>query len=268
MMFLFLVLFVPIFSVHAEVPIKVLIVPGHDDKIWGAQYGNIKEADMTLALGTQIFNLLKKDKRFEVYITRDSSGYVSTFENYFTQQEKEITSFKQKAKELINEKILGGVFVRKSGVPHVAVKSYMSNVLYGINKWSNENQINAVVHIHFNDYPRKSAWTKGKYKGFAIYVPEKQFENSEESILLGKSIHKELLKKYIASTYEKEVGGLLEDQSLIALGSNGTLNASVLSILVEYGYIYRFGNSNMRKLAYTNMAQLTVAGIKNYFIKK
>lgn len=255
-------------SVYAEKIVKILIVPGHDDKIWGSQYGNVKEADMNLSLGTEIFNLLKKDKRFDVQITRNREGYVPLFDDYFTQQEKEITSFKHKARELIEEKVLGGLFVKKDGVPHIAVKSYMSNVLYGINKWSNENNIDMVLHIHFNDYPRKSAWTKGKYKGFSIYVPEKQMENSTGSILLGKSIHKELLKKYATSTYEKEIGGLIEDQSLIALGSNGTLASSVHAVLVEYGYIYRFGNSNFRSKAYKNMADLTVAGIKNYFFPR
>ncbi len=264
---LFFSLFSPAFFVYADTPIKVLIVPGHDDKIWGAQYGNIKEADMTLALGSQIFNLLKKDKRFEVYITRDSGRYISTFENYFTQQEQEITAFKQTAKKSFTDKILGGIFVKKSGVPHVAVKSYMSNVLYGINKWSNENKIDMILHIHFNDYPRKTSWTKGKYKGFSIYVPEKQFENSPESILLGKSIHSELLKKYSTSTYKKEIGGLIQDQSLIALGASGTLSKTVRSVLIEYGYIYSFGNTKNRHSAYNNMANLTVSGIKNYFFK-
>ena len=58
-------------------------MPGHDDKVWGARYGNTKEATMTLAVATQIYNLLKKDKKFQVYITRDSKGYTKEFADYF-----------------------------------------------------------------------------------------------------------------------------------------------------------------------------------------
>ena len=50
------------------------------------------------------------------------------------------------------------------------------------------------------------------------------------------------------------------------MGSNGSLIESVRSILIEYGYIYRFGNSKMRHQAYVNMANLTVKGITNYFL--
>ena len=80
-------------------PVKILIVPGHDKEIWGAEYGNIKEADMTLNLGTQLFNLLKKDKRFEVYITRDQNGYTKEFSDYFSKNKVAIISFKNNAKE-------------------------------------------------------------------------------------------------------------------------------------------------------------------------
>ncbi len=264
---LFLGFFLPTFFVNATDPIKVLIVPGHDNKIWGSQYGKLKEADMNLALGMQIFNLLKKDKRFSVYITRDSNGYVSTFGNYFKDHEKDITLFKENARKIKKEAIQSGTFIEKVSVPHVAVKSYMSNILYGINKWSDENKMDMVLHIHFNDYPRQYVWTKGKYKGFTIYVPENQMANAKESRILAQNIFDKLAQKYVTSTYEKEIDGIVEDQSLIALGSNGTLLPTVRSVLIEYGYIYRFGNRVERQKAYDNMTKLTVAGIKNYFFK-
>jgi N-acetylmuramoyl-L-alanine amidase len=264
----FVFLFSPLFFVYAQEPIKVLIVPGHDNQVWGSQYGKLKEADMNLALGTQIYNLLKKDERFEMYITRDSGGYVPVFDNYFKEHEQDITLFKENAKQKKKMAIENGTFIEKESVPHVAVKSYMANVLYGINKWSNENKMDIVLHIHFNDYPRQYVWTKGKYKGFTIYVPEKQMANAGESKILAQNIFDQLAQKYAVSNYEKEVDGIIEDQSLIALGSNGTLDSSVRSILVEYGYIYRFGNRVERKKAYTNMANLTVAGIKDYFFIK
>ena len=49
---------------------------------------------------------------------------------------------------------------------------------------------------------------------------------------------------------------MLEDQSLIALGASGTLNAP--SILIEYAYIYEKG-INVDKIA-----QKTALGIEDY----
>lgn len=251
-------------SVKTE-PIKILLVPGHDNEVWGSQYGNIKEADMNLVLASQIFDILKKDKRFKVYITRDKYGYTKEFADYFIEKREEIFLFKENAKQKTEEDILSGDFVEKINVPHVLAGEEMSLRLYGINKWSNENKINAVIHVHFNDYPRENKWTKGKYRGFSIYVPEKQMANSFESLKLAQNIFLQLSKKYTKSTYEKESSGMIYDQSLIALGSNNSLLENTRSILIEYGYIYRFGNSIMRHRSYKTMSDLTIKGIKNYF---
>lgn len=261
-------LFLPMFFASAHEPIRILLVPGHDDQVWGAQYGNIKEANMNLRLATELFNILKKDKRFEVSISRNSDGYTTNFINYFESYQSEIIAFREEAKKKRAESVANGSFVEKESVPHNSASENMSVVLYGINKWANENKIDVVVHIHFNDYPRENKWTSGKYKGFAIYVPEDQMDNSKESVALAKKIFTQLRKKYIASDYEKEKEGIVSDQSLIALGANSTLLSSVRSLLIEYGYIYRFGNSTMRHKAYTSMANLTATGLKSYFFPK
>jgi N-acetylmuramoyl-L-alanine amidase len=247
-----------------------LITPGHDKEIWGAEYGNIKEADMNLVLATQIYNLLKKDKRFEVYITRDQNGYTKEFADYFSNKKTEIISFKDKAKEDAQIKIDNGTFLNKSGVVHNTVNEETAIELYGINKWANENKIEAVISVHFNDYPRSNKWVIGKYKGFAIYVPDKQMVNASKSSELAKSIFSQLSKKYIPSTYTKETGGLVSDEKLIALGASGTLNKEVNSILIEYGYIYQkiFRDSITRHQAYKDMATLTTKGITDFFFKK
>ena len=266
----FVIFFALIFQVEAATPIKILLVPGHDNEVWGAQYGNMKEADMNLAVATQIYNLLKKDKRFEVYITRDSEGYAKEFADYFLSQKDLILAFKKNAKQQTQNKIIDGSFIQKENVVHNAVSENVSIILYGINKWANENKMDAVIHVHFNDYPRPNKWMIGKYKGFVIYIPDGQMENWRESGQLAADIFTQLRKKYLTSTYEKELGGLIPDQKLIALGSNGTLVESVRSILIEYGYIYdkKFRTSAARTTSYKNMAQLTVVGIKNYFYPK
>ena len=130
--------------------------------------------------------------------------------------------------------------------------------------------MDAVIHIHFNDYPRAQKWTVGKYKGFAIYMPDGQLVNWKESGQLAADIFTQLRKKYITSTYEKELGGVVSDQKLIALGSNGTLLPSVRSVLIEYKYVYEkiLRTKTTRLKAYDNMASLTAQGIKNYFFKK
>ena len=268
LIFLFLIgLAIPIFA-KANEPIKILLVPGHDNEIWGAQYGNTKEADMNLVLATRIYNLLLKDDRFKVWITRDATGYTKEFTDYFSTQYKDIISFEKNSKKEMQNKINNGSFIKKTEVKHNKASEDVAIRLYGINKWANENKMDAVIHIHFNDYPRKSTWTIGKYKGFAIYIPEEQMINSKESTKLARNIFTQLHKKYTPSTYKKELGGITPDQNLIAMGSNGSLIESVRSILIEYGYIYRFGNSKMRHQAYVNMANLTVAGLKNYFFNK
>ncbi len=261
-------LVIPTSYTEASTPIKILLVPGHDNEIWGAQYGNTKEADMNLVLATRIYNLLLKDDRFKVWITRDATGYTKEFTDYFSTQYKDIISFEKNSKKEMQNKINNGSFIKKTEVKHNKASEDVAIRLYGINKWANENKMDAVIHIHFNDYPRKSTWTIGKYKGFAIYIPEEQMINSKESAKLAKNIFSQLRKKYTPSTYEKELGGLVPDQDLIAMGSNDTLIESVRSILIEYGYIYRFGNSKMRHQAYVNMANLTVKGITNYFFGK
>ncbi len=263
----------PVFFLHAQKvpePIKILLVPGHDAEVWGAQYGNIKEGDMNLSLAIKIYDILKKDKRFIVKITRNKEGYVKEFADYFSSQETDLIAFKENAKKQTQNKIIEGSFLEKETVPHNTVTANTAIVLYGINKWANENKMDVVIHIHFNDYPRKSKWTIGKYKGFVIYMPDGQMVNWKESGQLAANIFTQLSKKYITSTFKLELGGLIPDQKLIALGSNGTLDGNVRSVLIEYGYIYekKFRTSSLRNQAYKNMASLTATGIKNYFFVK
>lgn len=261
-------LVIPTSYIKASTPIKILLVPGHDNEVWGAEYGKVKEADMNLVLATRIFNLLKKDKRFKVWITRDGAGYTKEFADYFSAQRKEIISFEKNSKQELQDKINSGNFIKKTEIKYNKATEDVAIRLYGVNKWVNDNKIDAVIHIHFNDYPRKNMRTAGKYKGFAIYMPEGQMINSKESTKLAKSIFSQLSSKYAPSNFKQELGGLIPEQNLIAMGSNGTLIESVRSILIEYGYIYRFANNIIRHQAYVNMADLTIKGIKDYFFGK
>lgn len=255
---------------NASSPVKILLVPGHDSEVWGAQFSKVKEAAMNLAVASRIYNTLSKDKRFEVHITRDTDGYTKEFADYFKDHEADIRTFRDNAKLLWKENITSGVFIERENVPHITVNENTSIILYGINKWASENKMDAVIHIHFNDYPREKSWTIGKYTGFAIYIPDGQLANWFASGQLSADVYTQLSKKYHTSTYQKELGGMIPDQKLISLGANGTLNASVRSMLIEYSYIYekRLRNYTTRHQAYADMAKLTVHGIKNYFFPK
>lgn len=261
----------PIFHTEAAfvAPVKILLVPGHDNVNFGARYGNTKEADMNLRVATQIFDILKQDKRFDVYITRDDKDYTKEFAD-FLEQKNGILAFELNAKDQFQNKINKGGFVLKQNTPHHAVSEDIALRLYGFNKWANENKMDAMIHVHFNDYPRKTKWTIGRYKGFTIYVPDSQFLNAKKSAGLAENIFAQLHKKYITSTWKPESAGIVPDQKLIAVGANNTLESSVRSVLVEYGYIYekKFQTKSSRLQAYKDMAILTVNGINNYFFGK
>src|SRR3989344_5649972 len=104
---------IPIFFVYAQETIKILLVPGHDDEVWGAQYGNMKEADMTLALATKIYNLLKKDEKFEVYITRSSEGYTKEFADYFADRRRTWYLSRKMPKKKCKARLTTGVLFKK-----------------------------------------------------------------------------------------------------------------------------------------------------------
>ena len=251
-------------------PIKILLVPGHDEETWGAQYGNVKEAQMNLALAKRIYDILRKDKRFKVHISRDKKGYTKKFSDYFSKNQDAILTFRENAKAQTKNKVASGEFIVKTSPPHNNATEDMAVRLYGFNKWANENNIDAVIHIHFNDYVRPDKWTIGKYQGFTVYFPDAELPNAELSEQLAADIFAQLDKKYAGSDFPPEKGGLVSDQSLIALGSNGTLLSSVHSVLVEYGYIYekKFRKKSTREAAYKSMASLTAKGLKEYFFPK
>ncbi|MFA5751144.1 MAG: N-acetylmuramoyl-L-alanine amidase [Candidatus Paceibacterota bacterium] len=247
-------------------PVKILIVPGHDKDSIGAQFLNLKEEEMTEELALKIYEELKNDERFDVYITRDESGYLSEFENYFTEGREQIISFIEEAKKRTKEKIKEGSYIDKSDIQH-KVTLNTGVKLYGINKWIASNNIDTVIHIHFNDYSRKNKKVEGKYNGFAIYVPEEQMDNAEKSIVLAKNIFEQLETRYKTSNNVEEYGGIVTTQELIALGSNGTLPKDTSSVLIEYGYIYEFKDNFKRREEYEKMKNLTVNALKRYFFE-
>ena len=122
-----------------------------------------------------------------------------------------------------------------------------------------------VLHLHFNDYPGRAYDLPGKYSGFAIYIPDDQLPNYRASSEIAQSIRQELKKNQTESNFLKEKDIIIEDQQLIAVGSNASRDG--VSILLEYGYIYEpeFANKAERTRALQQLAKQTYAGVKNFF---
>ena len=247
-------------------PYKILIVPGHDSETWGTEFRKVKEANMNMKLALLLADSLKKNKKFQVSLTRDWDNYTEEFGNYFENNKDSIKLFTNNSKEDTKQAKEAGQFgIFTDNVPHDSADSTTAFRLYGINKWANENAPDAVVHIHFNDYPRPKASERGKYEGFAVYFPESALKNSRSGFALGAFVFQELIRYYKPSNYPPESLGLVPDQELIALGANNTLDPA--AILVEYGYIYekRFSTFAKRDKELRIMAKATVKGLENYF---
>ena len=71
-------------------------------------------------------------------------------------------------------------------------------------------------------------------------------------------------KYFAASDLPAESSALIEDQELIAVGSNASRDG--VSVLVEYGYIYEppFRNEEAREAMFKELAYQTYIGIKKF----
>ncbi len=254
-------------SVYASTPvkIKILVVPGHDDVDYGTHYKKIKEADMTLRLSELLVKELKKDKRFAVYVARDKAGYTAPIEDFFRDHHDEILSYMTVSKSAYAGQFESGQIESISSVPHNNASQQIAEKLYGINLWANQNKMDLVIHIHFNDESGRDNDKRGEYKGFAVYMPEKQLDNAKPSSAVAMRVFSELYKKYQPSTMEKESAGIVFDQSLIAVAGRNAIDTR--RFLVEYGYVYekRFSTAKKREVEYKVMARQTYAGIRKYF---
>lgn len=246
--------------------IRILIVPGHSPNDGGAEYGSLKERDIAVELSQYLSQFLSSNSRFQIYITRDEKDWNPVFEKYFNENKDVISNWVQAHKAEINSmKKIGEFESRNPSVIHNKVSNSTAYNLYGISKWANENSIDIIIHVHFNDYPRYGSDTPGKYNGFAIYVPEKQYLNSSTTNTLSQAIYKRLAKYNPISNFPGEKEGIIEDQDLIAVGSYNSLDAA--SMLIEYGYIYepQFTSLDLQEMALKDLAYQTYLGLHDFF---
>ena len=247
--------------------LKILVVPGHDNEFSGAEFRGVREADLTLEVAKHLVDRFKKDPRFEVFTTRDfgSGDYTSEFSSFFIARAADISAFRNDLKNTMRKFVAEGVVRRNVAIERDNALDGISFRLYGINKWANDREIDIVLHLHFNDYPVRRRSEAGKYSGFTIYTPEKQFGNAGASKDLSRALFDQLATFFAPSDLPLEEGGIIEDQELIALGSNASLKGA--AALIEYGYIYepQFRSLETRDAMMAELAYQTYRGLKNYF---
>lgn len=246
--------------------VKILLVPGHEPGYGGAEYSDLFERDMVVDLALHLRNLIKSNDRYEVYITRDKDLWTPTFGSYFDKNLNEIISWVNNHKiESDRLSRLGDFHPVTPKVLHNSAPKNVALKLYGISKWANENDMDIIIHIHFNDHPGHSKNSPGKYTGFAIYVPEDQYSNSSSTQTLASSIFDRLAKFNAVSNFPGERGGIVETQDLIAIGAYNSVDAA--SMLIEYGYIYepQFNNKEIYDITMKDLAFQTYLGLQDFF---
>lgn len=249
--------------------VKILLVPGHEPSFGGAEYSNLFERDMNVELAEQLRQFIEANDRYEVFVSRNQDDWSPTFSNYFKNNWDDIVGWTKNNREETERLSRLGEF--HPIVPSVIHNKAPQNValrLYGISKWSNENDIDIIIHIHFNDNPGHSKNSPGKYSGFAIYIPQNQLLNSSTTHTVANSIFNRLQKFNPISNFGGESGGIIETQDLIAVGAYNSVDAA--SMLIEYGYIYepQFNNSELKDLAIKDLAFQTYLGLQDFFDDK
>ncbi len=248
-------------------PIKILIVPGHDDTFSGAVYNNTREADLNLVVAEKLYGELARDPKLDVTVSRTSDGYIAPLTEVF-KNTGAIIRFIRTHKNKTEAAIEAGLMGNFEQVAHGTATTTVAYQLYGTSMWAEQEKFDLIIHIHFNDYGSRKWSAPGEYGGFSIYVPEIGLPNAYRSKVLGTTIAERLGTILYSTNMPGELKkadryGVIEDFELIALGANQTL--SIPSILIEYGYIYEpMINSLLFDFTSTVLARSTASGVDRY----
>lgn len=226
-------------NAYEDGELKVLVVPGHEPNYGGAVFMGVYEREIVVDIANELARELRKDRNIdEVIVARTNTAWHRDIARYFDRNMKKIERFVKTHKRDMEEKLEDGD-VKRLGeghqVEHAAAPTDVALRLYGLNKWANENDIDVILNLHVNDSPDHDAATPGANSGYAIYVPDPQFGNGKASRPIAEAIAERLNDYSATSTLRIENKGIAEDQTLIAVGANNTLE--VPTMLIEYGYI-------------------------------
>jgi N-acetylmuramoyl-L-alanine amidase len=250
----------------AEHPLRILVVPGHEPGAGGAEFGGLYERELAVDLANRLKDELSGDPRLEVLVARGDLGWSDDLVSYFDRSMRSIRKFVDAHKKEMAKLLKRGKVEEKTEeVAHATAAEDAALRLYGITKWANENDVDLMLHVHFNDDAAHAPGAAGAQSGFAIYVPDGQYGNAEASRAVAAPVLAELARFSATSTLPLEDAGIVEDQELIALGANNT--SEVPSLLVEYGYLYedRFAHEETRPSVLADLARGTARGIERFF---
>lgn len=251
---------------YASGRLKILIVPGHENENWGTEYRGVHESELNLQISKYLYEYLKSDSHLDVSVARDlkTGDFSPVLLQYFITNYDAIKDFATSHILSFASHVATGKVAPVGGAYHNFAKADVAQRLFGINKWANENYVDLVLHVHFNDYPGHRYNKPGKYSGFTVYVPDSQYSNSRVSTEIGLAISTELQKVSPISNLAQENMPVVPDQDLIAVGAKGTRTGA--SILIEYGYIYesQFNNPEVKNIIFPELAFQTYKGVEKY----
>ncbi|MDD2657899.1 MAG: N-acetylmuramoyl-L-alanine amidase, partial [Candidatus Pacebacteria bacterium] len=246
--------------------VRILIMPGHQPDKGGTIFGGVYEREVVMDIAEALSALLLQNSHYEVLIARTKTAWNPILQTYFDTHALEIETFQQSQKLQMAGYLADGSIVPDANqVYHNTASPNAALKLYGINKWASDNNYDIVLHLHINDETGHRAHVAGKDTGFSVYVPDHQYSNAAASKTVGEAIAVRLNAYHATSTLPKEDRGVVEDQELIAVGSNNTVNGAAL--LIEYGYIYepQFQNASVRRVALADYAYQTYLGLQDFF---
>jgi N-acetylmuramoyl-L-alanine amidase len=253
---------------YSEQKIKILIVPGHEPNAGGAdEFKKIKERDLNLQLSILLKDSLSKNTNIEAIMARDENGWNTDLENYVMTNSITIMNWVADMKAKMLAKVdTGEVKLLDPNMKHNPATSSAVLYLYGTNKWIEKNNIDLVLHVHFNNNPKING--KPNFSGYCMYIPEKQYSNSSSSRIFANYINQEISKIEKPSDMKQEKDLIIEDQQLIATGVYNTLK--IPSVAIEYAYIYEpmMLSSSTRNIYIEKAASSTATAINNYIVNE
>ncbi|PIR45146.1 MAG: hypothetical protein COV10_01320 [Candidatus Vogelbacteria bacterium CG10_big_fil_rev_8_21_14_0_10_51_16] len=252
---------------YGKRPISILVVPGHDNISSGTAFGTLSESDLNLEMAYGLARVFESNPDFTVAVTRreQDGGYQEWFAEYQEREGEAITRFIEEKRKIFREAVEQGFVERHVAVERTDAPSRVAFDLYTVNKYAIDNGIDIVLHLHWNDYAGRRPRQVGKYSGFAIYVPDKEMPNARASRALAQNIAARLSHFFAPSDMPLEKGVIVEDQELIAVGSNASQERA--SLLIEYGYIYesQFLDRAVRAVILKELAHQTEWGLVDFF---
>lgn len=246
--------------------VRILIMPGHEPMYGGAEFMGYYEREFVVDIAERLKRELETDPNFEVLVARGNTGWNDDFTSYFDRQMRKITRFVEDYKEDYQKLVdRGRVKEPEHTATHNSVSSDVAHRLYGVSKWSNENEVDLVLHLHLNDEAGRPATERGVHSGAAIYIPDSIYGNADTSRAIAEPIFDRLLRTNAKSTFGPEQDGIIESRELIAIGAFNTSEAP--SLLLEYGYLYepRLTGDGARDSVFADFAFQTAQGVKDFF---